>query len=295
MSNELFDIVFRGDIVMGHNIVEVKQRLGQLFKIDTDKVNSLFTGRAVPLKRNIDAATAEKYQAIIIKAGAQVEVCSAGEVKPAVAKTPPRVRPAPVTDSKPKAALSLKERLALQAAQEQSAQEQAAKKQAAQKRAAPSVAASMSSNTGGSAGFELAPLGTLLSQPVECKQAAPVQVDVDGISLRPQQGDLLDASEKTPPVAAMVEAGDYDIADAGADLLKPSERVRVTPVEVDVSGYDIAEVGADLLDENHKLPLPEFEIDTSVFDLAPAGADLGQQKKDSPPPPPDTSALSLAD
>jgi len=82
MSDQLFDIIFRGDIVLGHQITAVKQRLGQLFKADEASINALFSGVALPLKRNLDAATAEKYKAVLIKAGAQVELTPAGLITP---------------------------------------------------------------------------------------------------------------------------------------------------------------------------------------------------------------------
>jgi len=74
MSEQRFDIIFRGDIVLGHSLNDVKQRLAKLFKVDAVKIDALFTGAAVPLKRNLDGAAAEKYRAVLVKAGAQVEV-----------------------------------------------------------------------------------------------------------------------------------------------------------------------------------------------------------------------------
>jgi predicted nicotinamide N-methyase len=49
MSAPEFDIIFRGDIVFGHQLAEVKAKLQQLFKADAAKIDALFTGRPVPL------------------------------------------------------------------------------------------------------------------------------------------------------------------------------------------------------------------------------------------------------
>lgn len=76
MSDLRFDIIFRGDIVLGNRLDEVKQRMAKLFKVDAAKIEALFTGAAVPLKRNLDQAAAEKYRAVLAKAGAQVDVCA---------------------------------------------------------------------------------------------------------------------------------------------------------------------------------------------------------------------------
>ncbi|HSC66388.1 MAG TPA: hypothetical protein VLC79_01760, partial [Cellvibrio sp.] len=78
MSAPEFDIIFRGDIVFGHQLAEVKLKLQQLFKTDAAKIDALFTGRPVPLKRNLDEATANKYRDALLKVGAMVEVCSTG-------------------------------------------------------------------------------------------------------------------------------------------------------------------------------------------------------------------------
>src|SRR5690606_40568336 len=55
-----FDIIFRGDIVIGHQLQDVKARLQQLFKTDAARIDALFTGRPVALKRGLDQATANK-------------------------------------------------------------------------------------------------------------------------------------------------------------------------------------------------------------------------------------------
>lgn len=85
-----FDIVFRGDIILGHSLEEVKLRLQKLFKADAAKIDALFCGRPVPLKRNLDEATARKYKAVLQKAGAEVSIKPAGSVK----KQPAAPRPA---------------------------------------------------------------------------------------------------------------------------------------------------------------------------------------------------------
>ena len=62
MSDQQFDIIFRGDIVFGHQLADVKLRLQQLFKADAVKIDALFSGRPVPLKRGLDLASAQKYK-----------------------------------------------------------------------------------------------------------------------------------------------------------------------------------------------------------------------------------------
>ncbi|RYZ83522.1 MAG: hypothetical protein EOO68_32850, partial [Moraxellaceae bacterium] len=66
MSDQQFDIIFRGDIVFGHQLMDVKARLQQLFKADAAKVDALFSGRPVPLKRGLDIASAQKYKDALV-------------------------------------------------------------------------------------------------------------------------------------------------------------------------------------------------------------------------------------
>ncbi len=60
MAETTYDIVFRGDIVLGTPLPKVKENLMRLFKIDAAKVESLFSGQAVVLKRGLDDATVKK-------------------------------------------------------------------------------------------------------------------------------------------------------------------------------------------------------------------------------------------
>src|SRR5690606_27763711 len=104
MSTPEFDIIFRGDIVLGHQLAEVKLRLQQLFKVDAAKVDALFTGRPVPLKRKLDEATANKYRAALLKAGAQVAICPSNNNPANTASKPvghSSTRVTPLVDSAP--------------------------------------------------------------------------------------------------------------------------------------------------------------------------------------------------
>lgn len=294
MSDDLFDIIFRGDVAIGHSIVDVKQRLGQLFKIDGAKVDSLFTGRAIPLKRNLDSATAQKYQDILQKAGAQVELRAAGgQKKPApAARSKSSIQPQSdlVKPDQPAKKLTLKERLALQEQQDKK------EKERQEKQVETSTSEADQTQSSQEYGWNLAPLGSSLILTKEVKTAkAAVKVDVSEMSLKPEGGDLLDDSEKPEEIVATVAAGDFDVEEAGAELLKPEERQQEEAVTVDTTGIDISEVGVDLLDASERLQVPELDIDTGIFDLAPAGSDLGQKRNDPAPPPPDTSTLELAD
>ncbi len=257
-DSQLFDIIFRGDIMPGHQLADVKKKLAQLFKADEQKINALFTGAAVPLKKNLAKPSAEKYQAVLRQAGADVQISVAGKV---TAKTPPK-RPArpsrvdsPVASAKadapvPERKMTLQERLAQQ---EQEREQQEAKQQL-----------DVNVDSEGSS-FTLAPVGADILE-VKDKSVDPeVAIDVSQLSLRPQEGNLVDSTELAHETPVVIELTDYGLSELGDDLIQGHERQQVEPVVVD---------------------LPDV-------DLAPVGEELGQLKQPTPPPPPDTSAITL--
>ena len=81
MSEQRYEVVFRGDVVPGESIVDVKQRLAELFGADSARIDGMFSGRPVVVKRNIDQETAQHYQASMRKAGAVVDIRTTSETQ----------------------------------------------------------------------------------------------------------------------------------------------------------------------------------------------------------------------
>lgn len=227
MAEPLFDIVFRGDVVLGHSIVDVKARLAQLFKVDAAKIETLFSGGAMPLKRNLDRAAAEKYKTVLTKAGAQVQIRPAANTKPAATPS----RPSEPSESRTQTVLVNR-----------------------QQRSPPSDNVT----------FTLAPAGSNLLSPSETRRSPVVDLDLSAISLKPMEGDLLEESEKPKPVNVNIPVGQFEIAAAGADLLEGYKRDELPLPEIDPD-FEIAEVGVDLLDVAHR-PRQEF-LDINVAHL----------------------------
>jgi hypothetical protein len=230
MAGPLFDIVFRGDIVNGHNINDVKGRLAQLFRVDSARIEALFGGGLVPLKRDLDEATAEKYRAVLIKAGAQVQVRPAGGAAKGQPEAGSAGRPKTVAAS------------------------------------SPSPASATSSSVAGT--LTLAPAGSNLLDGAAIRKVQPLNVDVSGITLRPLEGDLLDASEKRPLIAADIDTSDFDLAEPGVDLLEGfrSEPLPLPELEPE---FDLAEAGADLLDGTHRKQIKTVQVDSSHLEILP--------------------------
>jgi len=254
-STETFEIVFRGDIQFGQNLAEVKQRLQQLFKIDSAKVDALFTGRPVVLKRGLDKVSGEKYVDVLTKAGAMVDLVAAGttQIKPPPVKSNSQVKVAAETNSKVETAT-----------------------------------AEVIKGT-----WTLAPVGTLL-MPASARLAPVVrQFDLSVFSLRPAGGNLVDTNEAKRTNPEVLTVPDYKVAEVGANLIDASEKMELPLLEIDVEDWGLSEPGAQLLSENEKpkqVAPPNVNVD---FSLAPAGSLLDQIKPKVEIKIPDTSGLKL--
>ena len=74
MSEELFDLIFQGEIVKNIDEGLARKNVQQLFKIPAAKIDALFSGKPVVLKRGLNMDVANKYRVAIKKAGAVVNV-----------------------------------------------------------------------------------------------------------------------------------------------------------------------------------------------------------------------------
>jgi hypothetical protein len=92
MSEEKFQIVVNGSLTEGAELEQVKQNIAKLFKTSLEKVEPMFAGRKLAVKKNLDRETAQKYKAAIIKAGlaaAIAPMAGAPAAKQAGAEKPP--------------------------------------------------------------------------------------------------------------------------------------------------------------------------------------------------------------
>jgi hypothetical protein len=80
-----YDIVFSGAVAPDRKLAQVKLELARLFKTDSAAVERLFCGRPVIIKKGLDRPTAEKYKAVLEKAGALCELRVQAAVAPASA------------------------------------------------------------------------------------------------------------------------------------------------------------------------------------------------------------------
>jgi len=90
MADARFHIVFAGQLVKGADLATVKSNLGKIFKMDAARVEKLFSGQPVVLKKDADQATAMKFRAVLKQAGAECELrpVAASDQTPATSSAP---------------------------------------------------------------------------------------------------------------------------------------------------------------------------------------------------------------
>ena len=98
MNNERYDLIFSGELVPGFELTQVKKNLQQLFRLDENKINALFSGKSISLKKGVDADAANRYRVAMKKAGARVDSVLVKEPAPAPAKPQPDAVPSRSTE-----------------------------------------------------------------------------------------------------------------------------------------------------------------------------------------------------
>ena len=183
------DIFFRGDIVPGQNILDVRERLKKLFNADEQQLQKLFSGRPVAIRRNLDREAAEKYREAVFNAGAMVEL---RPVKTAAtsAGTGSTDHKGP---SRAKAALQLSQAIAHDQVVE------------AEEAEGEDVA-----------GFSIAPIGADMLREEDRQVIDPVEVDISDLAIEDMSGDILQDSEKKH-----VDPVEVDISHLSVEDLPP--------------------------------------------------------------------------
>ncbi len=254
MSEKKYDVLFTGKLVDGAVEDQVKANVAKLFKTDVAKIQRLFIGMPVMIKKGVDEETALKYMMALKKAGA---ICEAKEQAASAESAAPPPAAASVPPPQPAAAPS---QPASVADASTSAPAHTGKSEA-----------EIAAGEDGDMRFVMkeAPkgLGELESASLEApgatlgvhEEVAPPQIDTSGLSV--------DESEK--------------------DLVEHEE---APPLEVDVSGMSLSEPGVRIVEETEA---PELEVDTSGLTLDEPGVTL-VEPEEAEEPDIDTSELKLS-
>ena len=97
MSIETYHVYFSGQIMKDRDPAEVRKKIGQLFKVEGDKLERLFSGQPVAIKKDVDMEQAVKYRVAFREAGALVEIrpASGAPASPAPVQRPAAPPPGP--------------------------------------------------------------------------------------------------------------------------------------------------------------------------------------------------------
>ncbi len=268
MSEEKYDLVFKGQLVKSVELNVAKRNLAALFKITPEKTEALFSGKPVVLKRNLDADAANKYRVAIKKAGALVDLVLS---KPPEKKQPEQPRGKAVF--------------------------MARDIDSPTSQGEPEETRPQSDTIEYTAPVKPVPAGPekkVVQEEKPVPNVARVQSGPATFSLAPAGAELLSASEKKVVPAPDIDVSSYTLKPEGGTLLNPEEYAADLPFAVEISDIDLAPAGADVLTEDERKPDVVADVDTSGLSLAEPGVRLAPPKPE-PPRAPDVSSLSLVD
>ncbi len=92
-----FDVYFAGELLEGHELEQVKSAVGEMFGLSGPRLEALFSGVPVRVKKNLSAEKAGRFRKAFLELGALVQIVPAGQQPPDPADRPsrPQVRQAP--------------------------------------------------------------------------------------------------------------------------------------------------------------------------------------------------------
>jgi hypothetical protein len=195
MADAQYRVVFRGEISGEQPEETVKRNLAALFKMPEERVEGLFTGKPVVIKKGVDEATARKLEQAFRKAGA---VCELHDVSSGRADQPSPGTAGTSTEAKP-----------------------ASRKSAAEARAG-----------GGSEAASAAPAGSIAAagDPNQTVVAKPVPQQLGDLSMgEPGEALVKKERDRTPPP---IDTSDLSISD---EPLGDGRRTTGEAPEIDTS------------------------------------------------------------
>jgi len=231
--SERYRLVFRGEVLEGQQKAVVKQRLGATLKVAGERLDAMFTGKAIVIRKDADTDTAARFQIAFERAGARLRVL------PVATGAEPPVDAAPSRAPETTARATVESAAIADASGFSLAPVGALLVDPSPPPPAPAVDTSR---------FTLASPGATLGTPADVTAAAP---DVSHLTIAAPGATLGEPNPEPPPV---VPVPAWKVAQAGAVLARRAPDVAPL-VDVDALGFEIAPPGA-LLDEAEREPPP---------------------------------------
>jgi len=236
MTDEKFSVIFRGDIVLGKNLPEVKQKLKTIFNVDNARIENLFAGKPISLKTKLSKNEAEKYKAVLKQAGIIVAIESIASDELAATKKisgDEKSRNADVVPHSKK----------------------------------DSAASQVSRNKE----WRLAPVGSFLLEKKEQQIHEATHVNIDHLALAEQGGNLVKDDERlsVPRASVDIDILNWELTPYGEALLNEAEKKKTVGLDIDIASISLAEQVGTLLREGEKAKPVVVTIDVSHLELEP--------------------------
>ena len=250
MSNVIYAIIFKGEIIDGFQLISVKANLAKLLKIDGKKMMTLFSGNQIVIKRTTDKTQAVKVAKALKRVGADIKV-RAIKQSASQSKTQSKAQSKAQSKTRSKAQQSDPDNAATWGL--------APNKGFIVKPAAPVPAPDLDLS-----GISVAENdGTFLVEPADAEN---LDLDLSEYSVQENDGSpLVEASTEEVPI---IEAPDFGLDKPGAVLETiPDDRKLLNP---NTKGMSLAATGSDLLEAEEKDQKPPPKApDTSAIKLVP--------------------------
>lgn len=200
MSEQRYSVIFRGNTVEGSDLSAVKANMAKLFKMDAAKIEIMFSGKPVMIKKDLDKAKAKSYLDALKNAGAVVEIVASGADKPPSAA---QTAPAPVAAAPVTAAAAAEPHEAANPPPPPVAPDYSVAEAGVTLVEHPTVAPANFDTTQ----FDLAEVGVDLT---EAREVTPPDFDLSALSLDPVGIDL---TEHKPPPPADFDTSAFKLTD----------------------------------------------------------------------------------
>ena len=231
MAEGNYQVIFSGNIIDGAELDMVKRNVARVFKLDAEQVEKLFCGRRLILKKQIDQDTAEKYQAMMQRAGA---ICEVQNIAQAQKPT------APVNDALPETASSTT-----------TPSEAISEVDLAEPGVTLIEHVEVPEANIDISGMDMAEVGIEL---IEHEVVPEANIDISGIDMA-EVGIQLVEHEVVPE--ADIDVSGMDMAEVGIQLVAPKD---IPEPEFDTSSMSLDVTGAQLVETKE---IPPANIDTS--------------------------------
>jgi hypothetical protein len=245
MESEKFDLVFSGQLLPRQNIADVKANMAALFNVSEGQINTLFSGKTVVLKRSLDLAAANRYRIALKKAGARVEL----------------VKVSRTAGSEPERSKAVEQGIAnnlnnaSRTAETRKTELPAKPKPVNAGLTLASLGANLSDKPQNSIApvsapdFDLLAVGSDLLAKSERAQVAVRQIDTSALSLRENQGNLIDSDEWQADLPLIIADLEVDLMPPGSDLITADERQPEVEASITDLNVDLAPLGSRLQPE----------------------------------------------